>query len=379
MKRPDIQGILSPFFPRTHPDDIRYKIPYLFPIYSYLFPKREYGSLRTDGFDQDRAFDAWVLASAMEEYRSRPPQVNMDITESLGSLSALPRELRDEIYSYVLPRGHAFFWQEDQESNYLPIGCFRRNRFEHLNNPGSNIALLRLSKHIHEEATPLLYSLNKFIFSPPSPVSRKPAKLPRAAIADCITSVEFDLILGDVYVQSTTETEEARKCRARVSFGALLPGSVALFTGKHVRRRSALIKVEPRQWFSHATHIIPSPLFAAIGQLTGFQKVTVRICASSVCFCPWRSMSEDEIDDWCEKEDWKTIMFAGMEPLLEAFRIQLERTLGKGVLGDLVVAPKSGFEVFRKGWTDLVFCPGGEGVEVGVGERYGYGKGGSEE
>lgn len=369
MKRPDFQGILAPFFPRTHPDDIRDKIPYLFRICSYLFPKRKYKSLRTDGLDQDKALGAWVLASATEEYRSRPPQMNMDISESLGSMSALPRELRDEIYSYVLPRGHTLFWQENQESNYLPIGRFLSNSFQPLHSPGSNLALLCLSKNIHEEATPLLYSQNNFVFFPPSPVSQKPAKLPRGAIADCITSVEFHLILEDVYEQWTTDTEEAREYHARVSFGALLPGSVALFTGRHVRRRSALIKVEPRAWFSHATHIIPSPLFAAFGLLTGFQKVTVRIYASAMYFCPRKSMGDDEIAYWSQMEDWKMILFAGMEPLLEAFRVPLERTLGRGVLGELVVSSKSDFDMFGKGWRDLVFSPRGEGV----GDRDGEG------
>ncbi|KAM0798550.1 hypothetical protein BDR22DRAFT_371178 [Usnea florida] len=334
MKRPDIQDFLPPFFPRTHPADIRRKIAYVFPIYSYLFPRRKYESLRPRVFDQDRAFDAWVLAGAMEEYRSRPPQVNMDISESLGRLSALPRELRDEIYSYVLPRGHTGFWRENQESGLLPIGIFRNNGFQPLKNPGSNLALLRLSKHIHEEATPLLYSQNKFMFFPPSTVSRRPAKLPRAAIADCITTVEFHLILESDYLQWALKTEEAREYGARVLFGALLPGSVALFTGRHVRRRSALIEIDSRQWFPYTTHIIPSQLFTAFGQLTGFQKVTVRIYVCSVHYCPWKSMSDDEIDYWREREDGKTVFFAEMEPLLEAFRVKLEVTNEEGVSGE---------------------------------------------
>ena len=351
----------------------------------------------------------------MIAYRLKPPQVNTETSDSLGRLSALPRELRDEIYSYLLPQGQTLFWREVKALRFVdPINRFQsdydtedeeestilknsNNALQPNDTPGSNLALLRLSKHIYEEATPLLYSQNTFGFFPswrlaysgpiwepndlrsaaifalrrlskhiyeeaknllyshnifgffpswrvnPSHRRLKPDNLPSAAIADCITNVEFHLGPEMQFLNRSADTEEDLEyCRKKNSFDSILPGPVALFTGTDIRRRSALIEIKPREWsyyITHVipscyiTHVIPSPLFAAIGQLTGFRKVTVRLHAYAPYFCPLKGISDVEVRYCVQREDW------GMVHLMEASRVRLEPTLGRGVLGELVVPP----------------------------------------
>lgn len=306
--------------------------------------------------------------------------------------------------------------EDEEESTILEES---NNALQSKDTLGSNLALLRLSKHIHEEATTFLYSQNIFGFFPswrlppssptwepksppsativalrrlPKPIyekvtnllysrnpfglfpawrayscgpSWKPDNLPSAAILDCITNVEFHLGPEMRFMSWCTDTDETLEFCRKKPTDSILPGPVALFTGTDTRRRSALIEIKPRNWSYYTTHITPSPLFAAIGQLTGFGKVTVRLHAHAPHFCPLEGLSDVEVRDCAQRGDWGMV-FGGLMYMMEASRVRLERTLGRGVWGELVLSPSVETR-HPKGWRDLVFWPGVEGVGMGVG------------
>lgn len=81
---------------------------------------------------------------------STSPQPSPEVLDSQSPLLRLPREIRDRIYAYALTREQAFLWPTEDLSYKL------------------SPALLATCHQIHDEATPMLYKLNRFSFKHPS-------------------------------------------------------------------------------------------------------------------------------------------------------------------------------------------------------------------
>ncbi|KAL6705630.1 hypothetical protein ACN47E_006577 [Coniothyrium glycines] len=72
---------------------------------------------------------------------------------SFSLLLSLPRELRDRVYSYALASPYVLEWPGTSPPGH-----------KH----DINVGLLRTNRQVFEEAEPVLYSLNKFLFAHPS-------------------------------------------------------------------------------------------------------------------------------------------------------------------------------------------------------------------
>ncbi|KAJ4288482.1 hypothetical protein N0V90_011718 [Kalmusia sp. IMI 367209] len=94
-------------------------------------------------------------------------------------LLSLPRELRDRIYSYALVSQFPFWWPSPTT-------------------PKHNVALglLSASRQVHSEATPILYSLNKFLFTNPSDCTM--FRIVASPLSENITSVYLRIREKDV-------------------------------------------------------------------------------------------------------------------------------------------------------------------------------------
>lgn len=103
---------------------------------------------------------------------------------SFSLLLSLPRELRDKIYAHALV-SHFPFWWPSQTS------------------PKHNVALalLSVSRQVHDEAAPLLYSQNKFLFTNPSDCTM--FRVVASPLSENITSVYFRIREKDVKLWAT--------------------------------------------------------------------------------------------------------------------------------------------------------------------------------
>lgn len=224
----------------------------------------------------------------------------MEVSQPLGSLSGVPRELRDELYAYLVPAkidlnplldGHQYL--TSKLSNSLV----------------STLAILRLSRTIHEEAMTVLYCRGTFRLLLPYHRIRD-FRVP--SITDRIMNVEFSYRM---LVQDIHTIEIARDFDAATYSSLTAP--VTLFGGNSIQRKSALIEIWISEWSSYTINTIFSPFFEALKQLTGFRKVTLKLKA------PRRPIYDAQRS--CQV----------LESALTRFNSALEPTLGTGVMSEL--------------------------------------------
>ncbi|KAF2652925.1 hypothetical protein K491DRAFT_603909 [Lophiostoma macrostomum CBS 122681] len=113
-------------------------------------------------------------------------------------LLSLPRELRDRIYTFALTSPYPFWWPQPTSTRH-----------------GLALGLLTTSRQVFEEAAPILYAGNKFLFTHPSDcnIFRVVASPKYSAL---ITSVYFrirekDLRLWTAYLGSTKEERSLKE------------------------------------------------------------------------------------------------------------------------------------------------------------------------
>ena len=133
----------------------------------------------------------------------------------LGTLVCLPREIRDDIYSYLFGRSHRVEWVymgfwicHDWEENET------RRQVDHV--------ILRLSKQIHNEALQVLYARSEFLYEYRLSVDFDAAVLDRSAHVvrqDLIKDLDFSLVDQSIHtireilmmdIQVTIDMKELR-------------------------------------------------------------------------------------------------------------------------------------------------------------------------
>ncbi|OAG03859.1 uncharacterized protein CC84DRAFT_1096124 [Paraphaeosphaeria sporulosa] len=99
-------------------------------------------------------------------------------------LLSLPRELRDKVYTFALVSQFPFWWPSPTT-------------------PKHNVALglLSVSRQVHEEAAPVFYAQNKFLFTNPSDCTM--FRVVASPYAENITSVYFRIREKDVKLWAT--------------------------------------------------------------------------------------------------------------------------------------------------------------------------------
>ncbi len=210
---------------------------------------------------------------------------DMEISRSLGNLSILPRELRDNIYAYIVPEGYTpnwhavvhpgihYTWLRHQEPG------FEKPRYKYLKSPKApkfNITIFLLSRIIHEEAMTIFYSLGTFRFAPPCFQLNGVGRFPTTNIANRIMNVELFYKMS-VKKLLILNTKGPQNLHSTTLFWSPSPGPTALFKGNDVKRKSAFIQFNFSEWSSYKTKLIPTPLFDDLKQLTGFSTVTLKL------------------------------------------------------------------------------------------------------
>ncbi len=247
---------------------------------------------------------------------------DMEISRSLGDLSILPRELRDNIYAYIVPEGYTpnwhavvhpgihYTWLRHEEPDFekkSPKG------------PRFNITIFLLSRIIHEEAMTIFYSLGTFRFAPPSFQLNGVGRFPNTNIANRIMNVELFYKMS-VKKLLILNTKGPQNLHSTTLFWSPSPGPTALFKGNDVKRKSAFIQFNFSEWSSYKTKLIPTPLFDDLKQLTGFSTVTLKLEKFS-------NYSDDHRAAW-EKGGEE------LKSLLNEFRASLEPSLGHGAMSE---------------------------------------------
>ncbi|KAF2266463.1 hypothetical protein CC78DRAFT_566845 [Lojkania enalia] len=154
---------------------------------------RSRSSTASSGSSDTTMHDAPPLTPVRPRPSSHPnPSAATDMTSrdpSFSLLLSLPQELRDRVYLYALSSPFPFWWPS-------PVS------------PPHNVAvnLLTVSRQVYEEAAPILYSSNKFLFTHPSDCSvfRVVASPKYSALISsvCFRIREKDLRLWTTYLGS---------------------------------------------------------------------------------------------------------------------------------------------------------------------------------
>ena len=259
---------------------------------------------------------------------------DVEISRSLGSLSVLPRELRDDIYAYIVPQGYTAKWHAvTHRGNHYTFSRhqepgFEKPRYKYFelpNAPGFNITIFLLSRIIHEEAMIVFYSLGTFRFPTPCCQLNGIYRFPNTNIANHIMNVElfYDMSLKTLLHLNAKGPQDLP---STTLFWSPSPGPTALFKGNDIKRNSAFIQLDFFEWSNHKTKIIPTTLFDDLKQLTGFRTVTLKL----------EKISGNSGRDRAAWKKWRI----ELRSMLQGFRASLEPSLGYGVMSELEVISK---------------------------------------
>ncbi len=233
--------------------------------------------------------------------------------ESLGTLSTLPRELRDEIYSYM---------------------CNQRCPYEFLENGtkwcGLGLSMLKVSKAIREEFLTVLYTKGVFVIHRYWYV----LKIRRTDIPffNDISNIQISLDLSDILFEIHPVDEEEFHMNEIQHRSAIKGRPVSYFTGTSIMRNTCTISLNecsPEMLLP----LLKSREFYAMSQLTGFKNVQLRFSADAN---DWLKLKTPQP---VREEFHKLGTCPGFETMVLRTSSALERTLGS-------------FTVTRGRWTD---------------------------
>lgn len=192
-----------------------------------------------------------------------------------GGLFSLPRELRDEIYRYLL------------NGRYLSIQSWmhhERSRPPHM----AKMAIFRVSKATFDEATSVFYSESVFIHHIDL-IQWSTGCLP-SSVSSCIRNVEFDfdtlslynthddwrshyqtLSPHNIHYDWASYNLESQEVQDQIE--CTLNASLDMFSGRSIHRNTILIKLQ--SWSPNIHQKLYEYLFRRLKALVGFRMVTV--------------------------------------------------------------------------------------------------------
>ena len=261
------------------------------------------------------------MSSSSEAHPPREPTVEpavkscvsgSTVPTSLGTLSILPRELRDEIYRYLI-----------RTKYYID------NRpFQPRDEGGAIKVMLNMSKSIRQEILAVIAAEASFELLDASPGEMERWTREDILFIDQIQKIEYN---------KHTFMLRGQDWRDR---SLLAAGPISPFVGQDVRRTSCVIKLGPLT--PEAVSILESPFFKAIADLRGFKNVVLCLWAY-----PW---------DWCPEYVMKYLGGASYTDNASSFKkfvdrlsSTLEPSLGPGVISEAEVDDRKFFRD-RRGW-----------------------------
>ena len=220
---------------------------------------------------------------------------------ALGTLSVLPRELRDEIFRLLAPDkiSISWYWHTKDGFNYMEENV--RHAI------GRYSSVLQISKSIREEALQVLYTHGTVSFNAHLVLHTRNPSYDSIGLRDTldgwatptfsplkrlVSNVEFtfdirDALLKRPYYKFCREAELDASLFIEDDKGAFIPmywklkslaslpaGPVSLFAGAEVMRNSLTFKLT-NYVVGWNDDFLESPFILAISQLTGFRDVTI--------------------------------------------------------------------------------------------------------
>lgn len=267
----------------------------------------------------------------------------------LGYLAVLPREIRDLIYCQLVALRyyanvsnsiirHAVFdraqdpfssWPEEVHKDSAECGRFQ-DRFsswpEEFHEGSDGLVILRVSKTIYGEASPILYARSRFVFftqiqygyQDPFPKSLN------TKLRDRLMHVEVTYYLErtDTGLDSSDHERKSNFLFCRTASGP--PGGFPKGRcGEEVHCCGATI----RQRGGYAYKLVSSPLVSAIKDFTMFKSVVIRVRIARGAYCPLIGTTRELVEKLEAAEEWEEL-YAGLTESLVVIGISLEATLG---------------------------------------------------
>ena len=221
-------------------------------------------------------------------------------SQGMGTLSKLPREIRDKIYRYLVKdhyRSKAHDWI-----------------FEPPDYPHS--AVLRLSKAISHEAITLMYSESTFIYFINYSSGGVYPHQTLESVAQRLMKIDlhlFDLIepcsLFDLIEPCSALFYDAAYQKNKEN---ICEAIIAQFTGTKITRTSMHITLHSVKSLTSLIGMLKTPFCPALGEFKGFRTLEVELCCR---------LTDDEISD-AERTGYEVTR------TMEAFKERLSPALG---------------------------------------------------
>ncbi len=180
----------------------------------------------------------------------------------LGTLSVLPRELREEIYSHLC--NHNFYFNSSRK--------YPHSKWQSKDVTAHHLSMSAVSKHIRQEFLIIVYAEAVLIFRDECLLSDYVWQRQNISFVDHIQNLELRTSLGDSYCDY---------CGRHRSVGDdNLPAKKAVptlfFTGTRILRNTCVIQLEyctPKEM----ALLLRSPFFHAIKHLKNFKSVILQL------------------------------------------------------------------------------------------------------
>ena len=237
----------------------------------------------------------------------------------LGTLSTLPRELRDEIYGHLHEQTyHISLYPQKTDFKWRSV----RNNTDEL-------PMITLSKAIHQEYLAVLFGKAVFVLGN---VDRKGGAMWESGeipFIDQIQNVRYTASPGLPGHIPTHEVSRIFRDRRLVKqlMSKTSPKPIEFFTGTAVLRDTCSIELHPI--LQKVMPVLQSPLIMAIGGLTGFKIVTLKLTSGTWKWSRSLALSGRELSDAEHAENFRGAA--------NAFRNALEPSLGPS-LGPIIIS-----------------------------------------
>ena len=246
-----------------------------------------------------------------------PRSTASDAPTPLGTLSTLPRELRDEIYGHV--NDHEYYTSDSMREN---CGKWRSRKDKSLGLP-----MMMLSKAIRQEFLAVLCGKAVFMLENADRAGGTPWERKRIPFVDHILNVRYVALLvhpSMPFSELSRILRDPRIAKKFLSERSAKP--VEFFTGTEVLRNNC--SIELHSVIRTVIPVLQSPLMVAIKGLTGFKILTLKLRLEA-----WNWSRNDVLIFYEENQSYAD-QIVGLRDTANAFRSALEPSLGPTIFSE---------------------------------------------
>ena len=235
----------------------------------------------------------------------------------LGTLSILPRELRDGIYRHV--HNHRYY--------LTPYPRTSRLKWQPYDNAVLSLSMLAVSKTIRQEFLAIIHAEGEFIiWEEPFVKEWFPRAWTRNDIP-FIRQIQNVELFTSVHAWSRDFYIANGMDYSRENDTSLKTDAVAIsfFTGTEILRKTCIIKFV-RPWAPGMIQMLESPFFDVLKNLTGFATVVLQVLSYEG---NWRA---EEVLTYIGEDPLYTNCAVGFRVIVDAMSMVLQSTLGPSAI-----------------------------------------------